>query len=384
MRDRHGGFSRYGFQLLKNILALPSADRAGVELFVLPWSDRPVLPAAEVQEEEILARPMISPRRHRWQRRLLVGSALRVARIDLFHSLVPGASPLAPGCPMVGTAYDIIPAVLPEPGGGLLGALNRKLDWVIQGARNLCPDHLVAISEVTRQDLLRVYRLNPRRITVTHLGVDYDRFSPSPTTPSPEAEAEAEALRTRHDLPPRYFICVGSDHYRKNHRRLVEAWREASGRIPEGLVFVGRALYQSTLQDLEAELRHAGLLGRFRWLQEVSDDELPALYRGAVALIAPSLYEGFGLTVLEAMACGTPVAAARAGSLPEVGGDAALYFDPLRVEEMKRVMVQLSEDQTLRIELQKRGLERARQFSWQSTARATLAVYRQVLQTGSR
>src|SRR5690606_39038765 len=132
-----------------------------------------------------------------------------------------------------------------------------------------------------------------------------------------------DAVRRRHGVPARYLVCVSSDHYRKNHRCLLDAWCRTADRIEEGLVFVGRALYESTLDEIAAEVRSRGLTDRFRWLDGVGDDDLPALYRGATACVAPSRYEGFGMTVLEAMACGTPVIAARNGAYDEVGADAA-------------------------------------------------------------
>src|SRR5262249_47738061 len=154
-------------------------------------------------------------------------------------------------------------------------------------------------------------------------------------------------VRRVHNLPEKYFVCVGSDHYRKNHRRLFDAWLQVASKIPEGLVIVGKALYASTLDELTAEVARRGLSDRFRWLSGISDDQLPAIYRQSTAAIAPSLYEGFGLTILEAMACGAPVAAARNGAYDEVGGNAAIYFDPQSVDGLAASMEQLSRDEAL-------------------------------------
>jgi glycosyltransferase involved in cell wall biosynthesis len=373
MMDRHGGFGRYGFYLLEHLYQLSDELRGDVELYALPQTGRPPVPAAEALERRVLQQPMVVPWRHRMQRRLLIGPHLRAAGIQLFHSLHAGNLPVLPGCPVVATVHDMIPVVCPRPVAAPLWPLKRGFVWAVQWIRNHRPDHLICVSETTQSDVMRVSGLSPERITVIHLGVDAARFNTDASLD------EDRTLRARHGLPERYFIYVGSDHYRKNHRRLLSAWCRASSAVPEGLVFVGRALYNETLKGIEAEVRRLGLTGRFRWLQGIRDEELPSLYRGATALFAPSLYEGFGLTLLEAMACETPVAAARAGSQPEVAGDAALYFDPLDVDEMTTLMRRISGDDALRSDLRQRGLERAGCFSWPKTARATMALYRRLL-----
>ncbi len=370
MLDRNGGFGRYARCLLDAIYALPASERAGLELYALPRSDRPPVPAEEALGHAILERPEIATWRHQQQRTWLLGPLLRARRIQLFHSTTPSSLPLAPGCPVIGTCYDIIPAVLPKPGRGLGVSLDRQKEWLEQYLRNWRPQHLVAISEATRQDLVRVFGFDPRRITVIHLGVDASRFS------AEAAPGERDALRARHQLPERWFVSVGSDHYRKNQERLVEAWRRVADQIPEGLVLVGKALYCSALQRLEEETHRGDAGGRFRWLKNVGDDDLTALYRHATAAVAPSLYEGFGLTLLEAMACGAPVTAARASSHPEVGGDAALYFDPLSVDELAARLVELSAGEALRARLRAAGREQVGRFTWEETARSTLALYK--------
>jgi glycosyltransferase involved in cell wall biosynthesis len=171
---------------------------------------------------------------------------------------------------------------------------------------------------------------------------------------------------------------VSSDHYRKNLRRLVDAWCKVADRIEEGLVLVGRPLYESTFHEIESEVAMRGLGPRFRWLRNIDDPALPPLYRHATAAVAPSLYEGFGMTILEAMACGTPVVAARNGAYEEVGGTDALYFDPTRVDEIADALVRSSLDGSWRADVRERGLLRSRAATWTRMARETVAVYRKV------
>jgi len=378
MRDRHGGFGRYAFRLLEQLLALPAEAWQGHELYALPSSAAMPVRAHPGLVEQILAQPVISDWRHRLQRRVSVPAMLRLGGIDLFHSTQPTTLPRLTGCPVIATTYDIIPVVFPRRGDrlGPLQRLDRALDPHKHAWRHRSAGHLIAISEATRQDVIHTFGIDPGKVSVVHLGVDMDRFRPCDDS---HRETERQAVAARHGLPERWFVSVGSDHYRKNQGRLLEAWRRAAATIPEGLCLVGRALYDDTFQSIMAALRADGLEARVRWLDDITDDELPALYRGATALIAPSLYEGFGLTLVEAMACGTPVAAAHATSYPEVGGDAVDYFDPLELETIQAAMVELSGDTARCADLRQRGLERVKRFSWAATARRTLEVYLQVL-----
>jgi glycosyltransferase involved in cell wall biosynthesis len=173
---------------------------------------------------------------------------------------------------------------------------------------------------------------------------------------------------------------VSSDHYRKNHRVLFDAWSNIADAIPEGLVFVGHAIYGSTLTEIQDEVQRRGLSDRFRWLQNVEDSELPAIYRWAQATVAPSLYEGFGMTLIEAMACGSPVIAARNGVYEEVGAEAVITFDGTSASDLSERLARVSAENALRARLTALGFERARRFTWRRTAEATLGVYRRLLQ----
>jgi glycosyltransferase involved in cell wall biosynthesis len=182
------------------------------------------------------------------------------------------------------------------------------------------------------------------------------------------------AVRARYGLPDRYLLFVGTVEPRKNLTRLLAAFESihADG-LTDGLVIVGKRgwLYGDFFARLEeSPLREAVLFPGY-----VPDGDLPAFYAGAQALILPSVYEGFGLPVLEAMACGTPAVASSAPSIPEIGGDAALYFDPLDVEAMVGAIRRLLRDASLRDEMRRRGLAQATQFSWQRAAAETRAVY---------
>ncbi len=237
-------------------------------------------------------------------------------------------------------------------------------------------DHIITVSEFTRSELLRFYPLDPERVTAIHLGVDCERFS---AQPHGEDDRRLDALA----IQPPYLLCVATIEPRKNlpqliqgYSRMLQVLKAAHQRAPR-LVITGPPGWQ---QDaLRARVREAGLEEQVLLTGYVPDDVLPALYRRAFALIFPSIYEGFGMPVLEAMACGCPVVMARAGSLPEVGGECAIYFNPRSPDSIARALGNLVIEPHQREALRAAGLHRVRGFSWESTARATLEVYRRVL-----
>jgi glycosyltransferase involved in cell wall biosynthesis len=226
--------------------------------------------------------------------------------------------------------------------------------------------HIIAVSECTRHDLIAAYNLPPGKITVVHEAAA-PWFHPQP----PET---VNVARARYDLPDRYLLFVGTIEPRKNLTRLLEAFEviHAEG-LTDGMAIVGKRgwLYEDFFARLEASpVRNAVLFPGY-----VPDEDLPAIYTGAQALVFPSLYEGFGLPVLEAMTCGTPVTCSSTSSIPEVVEDAALRFDPDRVESIVDALRCLLSDADLCATLQRRGFEQATKFSWGRVATETEAVY---------
>lgn len=368
-QDRFGGFTRYGLALLEHLLALPAAERADLDLWVLARSDAAPVPAETVVPAVLLSAPVVPIERHGEQRRRLTGPALRAARVDLFHALHPESLPWRCGCPVVATVADIICEVLPQPGET---GFRRWKNSIRHYLRHVRPDHLISISGTTRDDLQRVMHIGAARVDVVPLGVDTARFAL-------EADAAGGPDLQPLGLPERYFIAVGSDHYRKNQETLYRAWKQAAASLPEGLVLVGRQIYGDTFERIREDASTAGLGERLFWLGDLGDDYLPALYRRASALVAPSQYEGFGMTLLEAMACGAPVLASAVPAHREVAGDAALLFDPRNVADLAGLLVRVSADEAARRRLRRLGLERVQGFTWERCARETLRVYRKVL-----
>ncbi len=231
--------------------------------------------------------------------------------------------------------------------------------------------HLIADSAATQRDLTERYGTDPGKITVVYPGYDNAVFQPV-------RDKEAiEAIKARYGIAGDYILYVGTLQPRKNLIRLTEAFSNLQYPISNiQLVIAGKKgwLYQEIFQRVE----ELGLEKTVVFTGYVPEGDLPALLSGALVFAFPSLYEGFGLPVLEAMACETPVVCSNASSLPEVAGDAALLVDPLDVEGLAAAMRRVLGDEELRAELIERGFEQAKKFSWERCARETLAVLESV------
>lgn len=221
---------------------------------------------------------------------------------------------------------------------------------------------MVTLSQFSKDRLSRALALPPARIHVVPCGVDPTQFYPAPLT-------QVDHTLQTYRLQPPYMLFLGSLQPRKNLPRLLEAWREVAPRHPAAQLVLaggggGAAFRAAGLQALPPRVRLTGY---------VPDAHLPALYTAAHALVQPSLYEGFGLTPLEAMACGCPVIAARAAALPEVLGDAALLIDPADSADLAAAMHRVLSDEPLRDHLRTAGTRQAAGFPWE---RAALGVSR--------
>lgn len=274
--------------------------------------------------------------------------------------------PYRPGVPTVLTVYDLIPQHFPE----LVSARARLLFRLTTRLALAAADHVIAISEATRQDVLAAYPIRPERITAVPLAAD-PHFQPQPP-------ATIAALRQKLNLPDNYALYLGINKPHKNLVRLVQAWQTVHAAHPNAVLVIAGA-WDPRYPQVRETVTRLGLDTAVHFLGPVDDTDLPALYSGADLFIFPSLYEGFGLPIVEAMACGTAVACSNQSSLPEVGGDAAVYFNPTQVSNMADTIIQLLQDDAQRRQRQQMGLAQASRFTWEKTAVATLAIYRQMI-----
>jgi alpha-1,3-rhamnosyl/mannosyltransferase len=268
--------------------------------------------------------------------------------------------PYRPGVPTVLTVYDLIPQLFPA------GVSARARLWFRLAMRLAlgAARQVICISEATRRDLLAHYRVDPARVSAI------------PLAPAahfrPQSVEEQERVRAKFGLAGDFALYVGINKPHKNLVRLVEAWAQVGA---EAVLVIGGA-WDARYPQVKERVAELGLGARVRFIGRVEEADLPGLYSACRVFVFPSLYEGFGLPVVEALACGAAVACSHTSSLPEVGGEAAAYFEPGDVGGMAEVLRQGLESGDWRLGVGERAVAQAARFSWDRTARATLAVYR--------
>jgi len=287
------------------------------------------------------------------------------ARLDLTHS--PAPLPLPTKGRRIVTVCDLF--FLDFPGQADPGARRHFLKRT--GAALKAADGIVVISEFTRTALLERFDLDPDKILVTHLGLEDARRA----APDPTAVARTRAAL---GLEGEFLLFVGASEPRKNLPALIDALaivHERRGPIP--LVIAGRP--GAGQADLLRRISARGLAEWVKMPGYLPDEDVRSLYHAAAAFVFPSFCEGFGLPLLEALAAGLPAAASGAAALPEIGGDAVVYFDPLSTEEMAGRILEILSDTRLRESLRGKGPARAALFRWDRTAARTLEFYREVV-----
>jgi glycosyltransferase involved in cell wall biosynthesis len=284
--------------------------------------------------------------------------------VDVVHSTTLCVPRLSPRKRLVVTIYDVSFVTHPE------FHLEANIAHCLAGTRQAIAraDAILAISEHTRRDLVERMGAPPDRVVVTPL-------APPPALARVTAAPELEGIRRRYALPERFVLFVGTMEPRKNIARLIEAYAALPARLQRdtGLILAGGKGWLS--DSLHEQVARRGLGDRVQFIGYVRPDDMAGLYSLATVFAYPSLYEGFGLPVLEAMACGTPVLTSNVSALPEVAGDAALLVSPTDVGEIAEGLTQMLEDAGLAAKLAARGLEWTTHFSWDRCARDTLAVY---------
>jgi glycosyltransferase involved in cell wall biosynthesis len=297
--------------------------------------------------------------------RLLMGfaQASRSDRLDVLH--VTYNVPFFTRCPLVVSVHDISYVHFPEFFSKRdLRLLGAYVPYSVKRAR-----HVLTLSESAAQDIERVYGVPRSKISVVPLAAR------APYTGMAEP-TRVSYMRETYGLSEPYILAVGNLQPRKNLLRLVEAVAQLPAWASDlKLAVVGKAQWKES--DIYRRVTELGLNDRVVFTGYVSDEDLALLYHGSLALVYPSLYEGFGLPILEAMSCGTPVICSNTSSMPEVAGDAAIMIDPLNVGELADAIGSVAQSNSLREQLRHRGFARASSFSWLKTARQTLKVYEQ-------
>lgn len=276
-----------------------------------------------------------------WNRLHVFPIETLIGKIDLLHSSDWTQPPTK--AKKVTTIHDLVVYKYPETlHPSIVAAQKRRLDWVVKEC-----DLIIVDSQATKNDCQAILGIEASRLRVVYPGVG-ENFTPA-------SPSQIVKIRDKYRLPKDYFLAVGTREPRKNLARVVAA----AEKIGATLAIAGKSGWG-------AETTGAKILGF------VPDADMAPLYSGAKAFVYPSLYEGFGFPILEAMACGCPVITSNAGSLPEVGGDAAFYVDPENVTDIGEKMAGVSNH------LVKKGLARVKKFTWEETASKTVKVYEEL------
>ncbi len=273
--------------------------------------------------------------------------------------------------PTVVTVHDLTPLVFPDhyPPG-----IRGKINWAKQKKRLQQVEAIITDSQNSKEDIVRLTGYRPEQVFVVHLGVgkNFRKI---------KSEKTKLAIRKKYCLPERFVFYVGDVNWNKNIPGLVGACRRAN--IP--LIIAGKQAvaqkYDRTHpenQDLVWLQKEVKNDANIHLLGYVSDEDLPVLYNLATVYCQPSFYEGFGMPLVEAMACGCPVISSNQGSLPEIGDQAVLYFDPHQDGSLVQALEAVLEDEGLALELSKRGLLQVKKFSWEKCAQETLTIYQRL------
>lgn len=298
------------------------------------------------------------------QQQWAVPRLLHLLQADMYHSPYY-LMPYRTGVPTVLTVYDLIPLLFPQH-------VSVRARWLFRWATALAmrtSRHVLTISEATRQDLLSTFRLPAARVTAIPLAVDPCIFLPP--------QAEVHGMRRKYALPKDYVLYVGINKPHKNLTGLIDAWAQLLHQLHRrgSMQLVIAGAWDPRYPEPRDQAKSLGLSKAVRFLGPVPEDDLRALYGGATLFVFPSLYEGFGLPALEAMACGAPVVCSAIPSLQEIVGEGALLTDPRDTQTLAETMQLALDSVKLREQLREKGLAQARKFSWIRTAQQTLAVY---------
>ena len=287
-------------------------------------------------------------------------------RVDLLHVPSPWAPTPVP-VPLVSTVHDITPLLYPRslPQVPRL-RYKRQLGRTLQEARRI-----ITVSQISFSALSAYAGVDAAKVRVIRNGVS-ERFRPE-TTPD-----TLLAVRHRYGLPERFVFWVGDFRPEKNLVFLIQAWARLQKRLPEPLPLVLAGAQVGDFYKLKREVGRHGIESAVLFPGFIRDDDLPAVYSAATVFVFPSLYEGFGLPPLEAMACGTPCVVSNSSSLPEVTGSAALLFNPTSLDDFEDCMLRVLTQPDLHERLRREGLKQSALFPWSKAAEETLRVYQAV------
>jgi glycosyltransferase involved in cell wall biosynthesis len=362
---------------------LPALVAANRDHDLILYIPRFALPdPSRAQDTPTLTKIVKTPFDHRnrdlaklWFEQIALPRACHRDNIQLLHVPYLGA-PLVHSFPVITTVHDLIPLIMPEYRSSL--AVRAYMGLATWAARH--SQFIIAVSQSAANDIQQLLRIPETRFRVIYNAVS-GFFQPI-------SKPEYDPVARRLSLPKRYLLYLGGFDRRKNVPELLQAFRNIRQQIPTTLlVIAGRLPVHDTAftPDPRRLVNELGLVESVLFLDEVTDEDKPAIYCGALALVFPSSYEGFGLPVLEALTCGTPTILSANSSLREVGGEGALYVPTGDITALSQAMLRLCQEPDFRQQLAQAGSAQAQRFSWADSAKQTLAVYQRVLEkSGAR
>ena len=366
------GIGRYTSMLVKSLLELDQRDQY---LFLVEQGELPSIESDPDKFSYIEINTHWPIKAPYWQRtfgqHILLPLFLAKLDLDFIHFCSHLDAPSFSPKKTLVTVMDIIPIVLQDLYNRKNSSMRFTAGRFLEARAIRNAKKIIAISQQTRRDLVQFLKIDPDKIVVIYPGID-TCFRPV------KDPATICAVRARYGIEGRYFLYLGGIDERKNVDRLIQAFAELI-KEPEWsnycLVCAGEVENDAQFPQLTAQIRHRGIDHKIRLLGYVADEDLPALFSAAEFFVYTSLYEGFGLPVLEAMACGTPVVCSHAPGIAEIAGEAAILFDPYSTESLMNSIKTLLIGPELRQTLIQQGLKQATHFSWDKTAQKTLELY---------
>jgi len=275
-------------------------------------------------------------------------------------------------CPTVGTVHDLATLHLKNKYDFSHAVFNRNILPYL--TRRLT--HVLTVSEFSKQDIIHFAKVPPSKVTVTHLGVDHSTF-----TPPKDKEKIASWMKEKFDVDSPYILYISRlEHPGKNHVNLIKAFSLFRDETEKEYQLVLPGPDRERAKEIHEAAENSPYSSSIKFLGFIDGEDVPNLYRGASLFVLPSFFEGFGLPVLEAMACKVPVITSNAASLPEVSGSLSSHFDPHDPQKMKESILEVLQDENKREELAEKGLTWAQDFTWEKTVEKTLNVFRQTVQ----
>ncbi len=310
-----------------------------------------------------------------WREQVELARQVARDQLDLLHA--PSlTAPLRLACPLVVTIHDMIWLFPEKFSKGKSWSAQRKLmEWYYRLVPQFAARRaslILTVSQAAKESIIQYLRLTADQVFVTHEAAShiFRRI---------DSTQQIETIRRKYELNAEFILAIGSADPRKNIATLVQAYALLPASLREWYKLVIVWTHHFLATELAEQVEKLGLTDQVQFLRQVSNEDLVLLYNAASLFVFPSLYEGFGLPLLEAMACGAPVVAANNSSIPEIVGEAALLVEAKDAQAMANVMVRVLADEVVHTSLTQKGLERAASFSWEKCARQTLAGYKQAL-----